>query len=150
MGRRRRCRWVGHRPAVEFFKPRGIPYRTLKHVTLTIGEFEAIRLSDLIGLHHEEAASRMRVSRQTFGRILNEAHRKVAECFVYGKALKIEGGNYVIVQRCLECYNCGFEWEIPLEYPLPTYCPECGDSSIQIIEGKGNDNLENTKDEISS
>jgi len=131
MGRRRRCRWVGYRPVVEFYKPRGVPLSSLRQVKLTIDEFEAIRLSDLKGLHQEEAARRMRVSRQTFGRILNEAHRKIAECFVEGKALRIEGGNYTIIQRSLECYNCGFVWKIPLEFPLPLDCPECGKPIIQ-------------------
>jgi predicted DNA-binding protein (UPF0251 family) len=32
----------------------------------------------------------MEISRQTFGRILNEAHKKVAEGLLKGKALKIE------------------------------------------------------------
>jgi predicted DNA-binding protein (UPF0251 family) len=32
----------------------------------------------------------MKISRQTFGRILNDAHKKVSECLIKGKALKIE------------------------------------------------------------
>lgn len=53
-------------------------------------ELEAIRLADYEGLYHEEAAKRMKISRQTFGRILNNAHKKVAECLIKGKALKID------------------------------------------------------------
>ena len=53
-------------------------------------ELEAISLADYEELYHEEAAMKMKISRQTFGRILNEAHRKVAECLLKGKALKIE------------------------------------------------------------
>jgi len=131
MGRRRRCRWVGYRPVAQFYKPRGIPLSSLEQVRLTIDEFEAIRLCDLKGLHQEEAARRMKVSRQTVGRILNEAHRKIAKCFVEGRALRIEGGNYTIIQRGLECYRCGFAWEIPLEFPLPPGCPECGSPIIR-------------------
>lgn len=138
MGRRRRCRWVGYTPASVFYKPRGIPRGYLEQVILTLDEFEAIRLSDLIGLHHEEAAKRMRVSRQTFGRILNTAHRKVAECFVYGKALRIDGGNYTIMKRGLECSDCGYVWEIPCEFPLPSSCPECSSSDIRIRGGSYN------------
>ena len=55
-------------------------------------EFEAIRLADLEGLYQEDAADRMGISRQTFGRIVASAHAKVAEALVKGKALKIEGG----------------------------------------------------------
>jgi predicted DNA-binding protein (UPF0251 family) len=122
---------VGYKPVAEFYKPRGVPLSSLEQVTLTVGEFEAIRLSDLKELHQEEAARRMGISRQTFGRILNEAHRKIAKCFVEGKALKIEGGNYTIIQRSLECYNCGFAWKIPIEFPLPSCCPECGSPIIR-------------------
>jgi predicted DNA-binding protein (UPF0251 family) len=53
-------------------------------------ELEAIRLADYEGLYHEEGATRMQVSRPTFGRILSEARRKVAEAIVDGKALRIE------------------------------------------------------------
>jgi predicted DNA-binding protein (UPF0251 family) len=35
----------------------------------------------------------MKISRQTFGRILNNAHKKVAECLIKGKALKIDTNN---------------------------------------------------------
>lgn len=53
-------------------------------------ELEAISLADYEELYHEEAAMKMKISRQTFGRILNVAHKKVAECLLKGKALKIE------------------------------------------------------------
>ena len=62
----------------------------LEERSITIDELEAIRLADYEGLYHEDAALRMKISRQTFGRILQEAHRKVAECLLKGKALKIE------------------------------------------------------------
>ncbi len=53
-------------------------------------ELEAISLADHEGLYHEDAALKMKISRQTFGRILREAHRKVAECLIKGKALRID------------------------------------------------------------
>jgi predicted DNA-binding protein (UPF0251 family) len=62
----------------------------LEEIALTIDELEAIRLADFDELYHEDAAKKMKISRQTFGRILNKAHRKVAECLLKGKALKIE------------------------------------------------------------
>jgi predicted DNA-binding protein (UPF0251 family) len=66
--------------------------RTLEQVALTVDELEAIRLADLEGLYQEEAAQRMNVSRQTFGRIITEAHKKIADALVHGKALSIAGG----------------------------------------------------------
>jgi len=62
----------------------------LEEIALTIDELEAIGLADFDELYHEDAAKKMKISRQTFGRILNKAHRKVAECLLKGKALKIE------------------------------------------------------------
>jgi predicted DNA-binding protein (UPF0251 family) len=74
------------------FKPAGIPARELDEVVLPLDEFEALRLADLEGLYQEQAAERMGVSRPTFGRILDAAHRKVADALVHGHALRIEGG----------------------------------------------------------
>ncbi len=62
----------------------------LEQVCLGLDEFEALRLADLEGLYHEEAAAQMNVSRQTFGRIISEARRKVAEAIINGKVLVIE------------------------------------------------------------
>jgi predicted DNA-binding protein (UPF0251 family) len=65
----------------------------LQHINLTIDELEAIRLADLEGLYQEQAAQKMNVSRQTFGRIIETAHKKIADALVNGKALLIEGGS---------------------------------------------------------
>ena len=65
----------------------------LEEVNLTLDELEAIRLADLRGLYQEDAAKKMNVSRQTFGNIINSAHKKIADALLNAKALKIEGGN---------------------------------------------------------
>ena len=57
---------------------------------MSLDELEAIGLADYEGCYHEDAATRMKVSRATFGRILNQARKKVAETIVHGKALRIE------------------------------------------------------------
>jgi len=59
---------------------------------MTLDELEAMRLVDLDGLYQEDAGARMGVSRQTLGRILESARRKVAGALVMGRALRIEGG----------------------------------------------------------
>ncbi|HOW57782.1 MAG TPA: DUF134 domain-containing protein [Smithellaceae bacterium] len=79
-------------PDKNYFKPRGIPTVDLEEVTLSLDEFEAVRLADYEQLYQEEAAARMNISRQTFGRIIEEAHKKIADVLLNGKALKIEGG----------------------------------------------------------
>ncbi len=73
-----------------YFKPKGIPLVQLDEVVLNLDELEAIRLADYEGLYHEQAAEKMNISRPTFGRILGEARRKVAEVIVDGKALNIK------------------------------------------------------------
>ena len=56
---------------------------------MRLDEFEAIRLADLEGLYQEAAAERMGISRATFGRILDSAHRKVAEVLAGGRCLRL-------------------------------------------------------------
>jgi uncharacterized protein len=91
-----RCRCVSCKPDTDYFKPRGIPMTMLEEINLTVDEFEAIRLADLEGLYHENAAGKMKISRQTFTNIINKAHKKIAEAIVKGKAIRIEGGVYKI------------------------------------------------------
>ena len=71
--------------------PRRHAVRSLQHVTLRCDEAESVRLADLEGLYQADAADRMGVSRQTFGRIIESAHRKIADAIINGKCLRIEG-----------------------------------------------------------
>ena len=90
MSRPKKCRCINCHPDASYFKPKGIPLVQLEEVSLDLDELEAIRLADYEGRYHEQAAREMKVSRATFGRIVNEARRKVAEALIGGKALKIE------------------------------------------------------------
>jgi predicted DNA-binding protein (UPF0251 family) len=93
MSRPKKCRCVGYNPSVYYFKPRGIPLVHLEEISIRLDELEAIRLADYEGLYHEDAAQKMKISRATFGRILDGARHKVAEAIIKGKALKIETDN---------------------------------------------------------
>ena len=77
-------------PESNYFKPRGIPMRSLEEIVVTMDELEAMRHADLEGSYQEEAAKEMKISRQTFGNIINSAHNKVADALLNGKALRIE------------------------------------------------------------
>lgn len=79
-------------PGVTYFKPAGVPLRELQERSLSLDEYEALRLADVDGLQQIEAARRMGISRQTFSRILTQARRTVASCMTHGMALRIEGG----------------------------------------------------------
>lgn len=94
MPRPRHCRYVKQKPQVTFFKPQGIPMKDLTWSTLKVEGLEALRLADMEGLTAKEASERMRISRHTFGRILSEARRIVAEALVQAQALCIEGGTH--------------------------------------------------------
>jgi len=89
-------------PQANYYKPRGIPLSVLEEVTLTVDEFEAIRLTDLEGLYQADAAEKMNISRQTLGRILESAHKKIADALVHGKALLIKGGPIEIISEVSE------------------------------------------------
>ena len=103
----------------------------LLEVRLTVDEFEALRLADLEGRYHEQGGEEMDVSRQTFGRILESARRKVAEALVEGKALRIEGGNFEMrEQRTFECGDCKHRWQVPFGIGRPGSCPECKSVNI--------------------
>ena len=135
MARPRNCRRVGSMPESNYFKPRGIPLSMLEEVILTVDEFEAIRLADLEGLYQEQAAEKMNVSRQTFGRIIESAHKKVAEALVKGKALKIEGGEFEMASmRKFKCYDCQHSWELPYGTGRPENCPSCKSGNIHRAE----------------
>jgi len=85
-------RHIGFTPDVGFFRPAGVPACVLEQVTLTLDEVEALRLADLDGLYQEQAAERMKISRPTFARIVEQARRKVADALIHGMALRLEGG----------------------------------------------------------
>lgn len=92
-------RRIAGRPAATIFKPIGIAVIELKEVVMTLDEFEALRLSDLDGLYQEQSAEQMNVSRTTFSRIIDSAHKKIADALVHGKALRIEGGPVQVAGR---------------------------------------------------
>ena len=134
MARPRNCRKVGCLPGSGYFKPRGIPLSMLKEVILTVDEFEAIRLADLESLYHDQAAQKMSVSRQTFGRIIGSAHKKVAQALVEGTALKIEGGDFEVnAMRKFKCLDCKHTWELAYGTGRPAGCPAC--QSVNIHRG---------------
>jgi predicted DNA-binding protein (UPF0251 family) len=87
---------------------------SLESVGLSVDEFEAIRLKDLEGLEQTAAADSMRISQPTFHRVIEAARKKVADALVNGKAIRIEGGEYMSdASRKFKCLDCGHEWEEP-------------------------------------
>ncbi|MGD8744134.1 MAG: DUF134 domain-containing protein [Candidatus Woesebacteria bacterium] len=77
------------RPNALYFKPRGIPLRSLDEVVLEHDEVEALKLHDVDGLDQVDAAKKMNISQPTFARVIDSAYKKVAEAIIRGKAIRI-------------------------------------------------------------
>lgn len=92
MPRPKKPRFISGYPSISAFVPKGMPQTG--ETTLPMEGLEALRLSDFECLDQETAAKIMNVSRQTYGRILNEARSIVSGALVTGKALAIKGGAY--------------------------------------------------------
>jgi uncharacterized protein len=75
-------------------------------ITMTVEEYETIRLIDLEGLTQEECAERMKVARATVQKIYNDARIKLAESLVNGNILKIEGGDYKLYDESEQLSGC--------------------------------------------
>ena len=71
------------------FKPCGVEESSLKKMILDIDEMEAIRLSDFEGLYQQECADRMGISRTTFSRLIESAHKKISDALLHSKAISI-------------------------------------------------------------
>jgi predicted DNA-binding protein (UPF0251 family) len=69
------------------FKPCGVRGRHLEKMSLGEDEMEAIRLSDFEGFYQQECADKMRISRTTFARIIENAHKKISDALLHGKAI---------------------------------------------------------------
>jgi predicted DNA-binding protein (UPF0251 family) len=126
-------------PRCGLFKPAGVPCSSLEEIVLTVDEMEAMRLADLEGMYQEQAAQQMNISRQTFGRVIESARRKVAQALCRGQALRIEGGTVeVVTMRKFQCSECQHAWELPFGTGRPQECPRCTSTNIhQAADDRG-------------
>lgn len=94
--RPKKCRRVGVLPATDCFGPIPRSQGGCDPVTMTVEEFETVRLIDFEGLTQEECSESMEVSRTTVQGIYDTARKKIAEALVNGRRLIICGGNYEV------------------------------------------------------
>jgi hypothetical protein len=126
MARPKCCRQVAVLPGKSCFQPEGGIAPCPEEVHLTLDEYEALRLADLEGLYQQEAAFRMKISRQTFGRIVGEARCKVADVLVNGKILRIGGGSVSIrTAEDRRCPLCRRSFPAVGGAPRGESCPHC-------------------------
>lgn len=76
MPRKKRCRRVCEEPDFPVFRPAG---RVSGGISMTVDEFETIRLVDYEQKTHEECAALMDVSRTTVTEIYQSARAKIAK-----------------------------------------------------------------------
>jgi predicted DNA-binding protein (UPF0251 family) len=156
MPRPRRFRRVWFEPNITYFKPAGVRLNQLDETILTIEELESIRLADFENLEQKQAAKKMKISQPTFQRLITIARKKIAEALVNGKAIRIQGGNYKMVQQprrgmgrgmgkgrmggpfgagpggVCKCPKCGHEEpQIRGQPCMSKKCPKCGTQMIR-------------------
>ena len=101
-------------PGAMSFAPRGCSTMGGEIITMTLDEYETIRLLDLTGCNQEEAAASMGVARTTVQAIYESARRKLAQALCESRELRIEGGNYILCEgrgRGFKCQRCQNEEE---------------------------------------
>jgi uncharacterized protein len=134
MSRPCKLRRVNCNPLAMSFKPCGGRSTSGEKVSLTLDEFEAIRLADFEGLYQEQAAQKMKISRQTFGNIITSAHKKVADFLVNSKQLMVEGGA-IEIKRCnFICSVCKHAWSITCGSEKPGECPQCKSTEFNCLK----------------
>ena len=110
MPRPRKWRKVCCLPESNRFGPLDAKLDPLYFVTMTVDEYETIRLIDLEGFTQEECAAQMNIARTTVQGMYTDARRKLADSLVNGKALIIEGGDYELcngLEKSCGCGGCG-------------------------------------------
>lgn len=107
MARPKRCRRICAEPAYDSFVPEGVG--TGERIELTLDEYEAVRLIDLLKCTHEQCARQMDISRTTVTELYETARYKLADSIVNGKILMISGGNYRFCDGTADfcCSSCG-------------------------------------------
>lgn len=141
--RPRRFRKVGFFPNFNLFKPAGRRAAELEEVSVTVDEFETVRLKDFLGMEQKKACAKMDISQPTFHRLLLDARKKISEALVEGKAIRIEGGNFNLVKETIKesshekrcrCMACNKEVKSRRGVPcIKLKCPDCGGKMVRII-----------------
>ncbi|MBU0469235.1 MAG: DUF134 domain-containing protein [Candidatus Omnitrophica bacterium] len=97
-GRRKKVRYIQKMPQTAQFSPRGKPGRP-DEVELKIDEYETIKLADYQGYDQSQGAQIMGISRPSFGRILRNGRKIIADALVNGKIIRIRIGDVQVGVR---------------------------------------------------
>lgn len=103
MPRPQKCRRVCSLPIADEFTANATG---VEPVTLTVDEYECIRLVDHLGLSQAECALQMQVSRATAQLICDSARGKLARALCEGRSIRISGGVFSLCDASAEHPFC--------------------------------------------
>ncbi|MCI8856060.1 MAG: DUF134 domain-containing protein [Clostridiaceae bacterium] len=127
MPRPKKCRRVCDLPENRVFAPLGNHRNRI--ISLSIDEYETIRLIDKKGFSQEQCGEQMDISRTTVQLLYASARKKLADALVDGAMLQIEGGDYRLCNGEAHCLNC----QTCLKYQLnQQYQKSKGDTIMRI------------------
>lgn len=102
MSRPIKPRRVCHMPLFTDFSV--INGNTKVSITLTVEEYEIIRLLDYLGFDQDRCALQMQISRGVVQQLYVSARKKIAQAITEGLHMKIEGGHYALCKDMHSCY----------------------------------------------
>lgn len=95
-------------------------------VELSMDELEALRLADVEKMYQKDAAKLMGISRQTFGRIIDSAHAKIADAILNSKKIKVGKAGNCRVIKLMKCEQCGKIFRASIDFDYQNHeCPYC-------------------------
>lgn len=89
MSRPRGWKHIAQNPKVTFYKPQGIPLKSLEIIEITHEEWEVLRLKHVENLNQTDSAETMKTSQSSLQRLLTSAQQKIGKAIVEGKAIRI-------------------------------------------------------------
>lgn len=107
MPRPRKQKRICELPKVDTFGPAQNTVNEANEILMSIEEYETIRLVDYESLNQEQCAVVMCVARSTVQRLYTDARKKLADCIINGKTLKISGGDYTLCNQSTDQKICG-------------------------------------------
>jgi predicted DNA-binding protein (UPF0251 family) len=132
MPRPRIFRRILEEPHTRCFKPEKENPESLEPITITLDEFEAIRLRDYHDIQQKRSAEIMGISQPTFHRIYNSVRKKISKALIEGNTIIIVGDDFITDKKRYKCNVCGFEWlSQEKEYD---HCLDCESENIVKLE----------------
>lgn len=93
-------------PRHESFGPLDKREEQVQTLIMTVEQYETIRLIDYEGMTQEECAQLMKVARGTVQKLYNDARIMIAQSFVDGKDIRIQGGDYLLYEEEEKIHGC--------------------------------------------